>query len=265
MRLTAMLLAAAILLSAGCGKEPAQQDETQGTGHVQGGSGKKVTAAKPAGGSTADSYVRYRLSMVEQQLEYRGIRDRNVLEAMRIVPRHEFVPPDYREDSYADTPLPIGYGQTISQPYIVALMTEMLGIGRNSKVLEVGTGSGYQAAVLAGMGADVYSVEIVRELHDRSRADLDRAGYGKVKTLHADGYYGWKEHAPYDAIIVTCAAEFIPPDLIRQLKNGGVMCIPVGPPFKVQQLLLVRKSAEGKIKVNVITEVRFVPLVRSGD
>lgn len=203
--------------------------------------------------------------MVRSQLEARGIKNRSVLEAMSSVPRHEFVPEQYRGESYSDGPLPIGFGQTISQPYVVALMTELLELDKKSKVLEVGTGSGYQAAVLSRIAGEVYSVEIVKELRDMSSGVLKRSGYANVRTLYGDGYYGWARHAPYDAIIVTCASEFIPPPLILQLKNGGRMCIPVGPPFKVQHLLLIKKSESGDIRAEVITEVRFVPLVRSTD
>jgi len=213
-------------------------------------------------GPGADTYTSLRNGMVSSQIESRGISDPKVLEAMRSVPRHLFVPSKYRNESYEDTPLPIGYGQTISQPYIVALMTELLCLNSSSKVLEVGTGSGYQAAVLSHIAGQVYSVEIVKELHGLSRKNLKDAGYSGIKTLNADGYYGWEEPGPYDAIIVTCASEFIPPPLVKQLKNGGIMCIPVGPPFKVQHLLVVKKSGAGEITVEMITQVRFVPLVR---
>ncbi len=212
-----------------------------------------------------DKYTSQRNLMVSLQLESRGITDRSVLAAMRTIPRHEFVPDEYKEDSYIDHPLPIGFGQTISQPYIVALMTELLDVNKKSKVLEVGTGSGYQAAVLSRIVKEVYSVEIIEELRDISSKVLRRTGCSNVRTLKSDGYYGWDKHAPYDAIIVTCASEFIPPPLINQLKNGGRMCIPVGPPFKVQHLLLVKKSQSGKITTDVITEVRFVPLLRSSE
>ena len=208
-----------------------------------------------------DPFLSERESMVSFQIEQRGIHNRRVLDAMRIVPRHEFVPGGMENEAYYDSPVPIGYGQTISQPYIVALMTDLLSPGRNSKVLEVGTGSGYQAAILSLLAGEVYSVEIIKELHDTASATLKRTGYGKVRTASRDGYYGWPEHAPFDCIIVTCASEFIPPPLIQQLKNGGRMCIPVGPPFKVQHLVLVSKSTSGDISVEMITQVRFVPLV----
>lgn len=242
------------VLSQGCGGPPPPPETVTEDKGVQKTSGK-----------ARDPYASQRMEMVSSQLESRGISDRGVLNAMRDVPRHEFVPHRYRDESYTDGPLPIGFGQTISQPYVVALMTELLGLDKHSKVLEVGTGSGYQAAVLSRMAKEVYSVEIIRELRDISSESLSRTGCGNVMTLHGDGYYGWSQHAPYDAIIVTCASEFIPPPLISQLKNGGRMCIPVGPPFKVQHLLLVRKSGSGKVSVEMITEVRFVPLVRSDE
>ena len=203
--------------------------------------------------------------MVLNQIESRGIKDPNVLNAMENVLRHEFVPGEIRELAYEDRPLPIGYGQTISQPYIVALMTELLKLDKESRVLEVGTGSGYQAAVLSEIAKEVYTVEIIKPLYEEASETLKDLGYTNIKTSHKDGYFGWEEHSPYDAIIVTCASEFIPPPLITQLKLGGVMCIPVGPPFKVQQLVLVKKEKDGDIKTNIITFVRFVPLTRTGD
>lgn len=240
-----------LLAAASCGKPP-PQEESPGKAAV---TDKRLTVR--------DIYTSQRIEMVSSQIESRGIIDEKVLAAMRSVPRHEFVPERYREDAYSDSPLPIGYGQTISQPYVVALMTELLRAGKNSRVLEVGTGSGYQAAVLSRIAGEVYSVEIVKELREISSGALRRTGCSNVKTMHGDGYSGWPEYGPYDAIIVTCASELIPPPLIRQLKNGGRMCIPVGPPFKVQHLLLVKKSAAGELNVEIITEVRFVPLVRT--
>ena len=209
-----------------------------------------------------DKFRSYRAEMVNWQIKVRGIKDGKVLDAMLKVPRHEFVPDELKSDSYSDTPLPIGYGQTISQPYIVALMTELLSLNKNSRVLEIGTGSGYQAAVLAEIVKEVYTVEIVRGLHERSAKVLKNLGYRNIWTRNSDGYFGWKEYAPFDAIIVTCASEFIPPPLISQLRAGGVMCIPVGPPFKVQHLLLVKKLKSGEVETTVVTSVRFVPLVR---
>ncbi|MBC8383685.1 MAG: protein-L-isoaspartate(D-aspartate) O-methyltransferase [Candidatus Cloacimonetes bacterium] len=211
---------------------------------------------------TEKDYEKQRENMVKSQIKYRGIKDKAILNAMRTVPRHLFVPKSHRSKSYYDRPLPIGYGQTISQPYIVALMTELLCLIDSSKVLEIGTGSGYQAAVLAEITDEVYTIEIVEKLHKISNKTLRNTGYSKVKTKSGDGYFGWEEHAPYDAIIVTCAAEFVPPPLIKQLNIGGVMCIPVGPPFQVQNLLLITKKSEDDIITEVITYVRFVPLLR---
>ncbi len=209
-----------------------------------------------------DEYTEARKDMVFYQIKLRGIDDPNVLESMARVLRHEFVPFLRKSEAYQDRPLPIGYGQTISQPYIVALMTELLEVDHDSVVLEIGTGSGYQAAVLAGIVKEVYTVEIVQPLYERSKKKLNRLGYKNIKTHTKDGYFGWEIHAPYDAIIVTCASDFIPPPLIKQLKPGGRMCIPVGPPFKVQHLVLVIKEEEGTITSKVITSVRFVPLTR---
>lgn len=211
---------------------------------------------------TEKDYEKQRENMVKSQIKYRGIKDKAILNAMRTVPRHLFVPKSQRSKSYYDRPLPIGYGQTISQPYIVALMTELLCLTDSSTVLEIGTGSGYQAAVLAEITDEVYTIEIVEKLHKISNETLRNTGYSKVKTKSGDGYFGWEEHAPFDAIIVTCAAEFVPTPLIKQLNIGGVMCIPVGPPFQVQNLLLITKKSEEDIITEVITYVRFVPLLR---
>ncbi|MCP4671232.1 MAG: protein-L-isoaspartate(D-aspartate) O-methyltransferase [Desulfobacula sp.] len=207
------------------------------------------------------AYADARKKMVLYQLKERGITDPKVMEAMTAVFRHEFVLPGDKKRAYYDRPLSIGYGQTISQPYIVALMTELLNLNQNSRVLEIGTGSGYQAAVLAHMVKEVFTIEIVKPLHTRSGIQLKKLGYKNIKTLNADGYYGWKDHAPFDGIIVTCASDFIPPPLIEQLKDGGLMCIPVGPPFKVQHLILVKKN-KTEVSARVITSVRFVPLTR---
>jgi len=210
-----------------------------------------------------DYYAAARKNMVLYQIKHRGITDPDVLNAMESVFRHEFVLPGGKTKAYEDKPLPIGYGQTISQPYIVALMTQLLNVDKGSRVLEIGTGSGYQAAVLARIVKEVYTVEIVKPLHDSSNKVLKRLGYENIQALNADGYFGWKEHAPFDAIIVTCASDFIPPPLIDQLAKGGLMCIPVGPPFKVQHLVLVKKEENGELSTKVITSVRFVPLTRN--
>ena len=183
-----------------------------------------------------------------------------VIAAMDRVERHEFVPEALRALAYEDRPLPIGYGQTISQPYIVALMTDLLEPTAGDRVLEIGTGSGYQAAVLAELGLEVYSIEIVPELGDEAAARLDRLGYDKVATRVGDGYYGWPERAPFDGLVVTAAAGHVPPPLIEQLKPGGRMVIPVGEPYRVQQLVLVTKAADGSLRSRQLLPVRFVPL-----
>jgi protein-L-isoaspartate(D-aspartate) O-methyltransferase len=200
--------------------------------------------------------------MVRDQIEARGITDPATITAMRRVPRHEFVPSDRTDEAYQDHPLPIGYGQTISQPYIVGLMTELLQLTRVDRVLEVGSGSGYQAAVLAEIVDSVYTIEIIEDLARTSRARLKHLGYGNIQLRNADGYYGWPDRAPFDAIIVTAAAEHIPPPLISQLKDGGRMVIPVGHPFFVQNLVLVEKH-DGSISTRSLIPVRFVPLTRS--
>lgn len=186
--------------------------------------------------------------------------DPRVMEIMARVPRHEFVPRAEINHAYANRPLPIGYGQTISQPYIVAIMTDLLNVGSESAVLEVGTGSGYQAAVLAEYVRNVYSIEIVRELAESAAERLKRLGCDNVMVRTGDGYYGWKEHAPFDGIVVTAAAGHIPPPLLEQLKPGGRMIIPVGGPFFVQQLMLVEKGQQGEIQTRQILPVAFVPL-----
>ena len=183
-----------------------------------------------------------------------------VLEALGRVERHKFVPPGQVRYAYENRPLPIGHGQTISQPYIVALMTDLLEPGKDDVVLEVGTGSGYQAAVLAGLVDHVYSIEIVEALATSARERLRRLGYDNVTTKLGDGYYGWEEHAPFDSIIVTAAASHVPPPLIGQLKPGGKMVIPVGAQFMTQLLLLLEKGEDGEIVTRQIGAVRFVPL-----
>jgi protein-L-isoaspartate(D-aspartate) O-methyltransferase len=183
-----------------------------------------------------------------------------VLNAMRTVPRHAFVPSHLRRLAYTNRPLPIGHGQTISQPYIVAVMTDLLSVGSNDVVLEVGTGSGYQAAILAELVQHVYSIEIIPALAQEGRQRLLGLGYTNITVRMGDGYYGWDEHAAFDAIVVTAAASHIPPPLLRQLKPGGRMVIPVGSPFLTQQLMLVHKDADGQVKTRQVLPVAFVPL-----
>lgn len=199
------------------------------------------------------------MKMVENQIRRRGVTDRQVLEAMERVPRHEFVPDRLKDQAYCDSPLSIGCGQTISQPYIVALMSQHLALEPSDKVLEIGTGSGYQAAVLAEIVAEVYTVEILKPLADEAAGRLKRLGYTNVHVRNADGYYGWQDHAPYDAIIVTCAADHIPPALVEQLAEGGKLVLPIGPPGDYQTLWEVTKAGKDIVRKD-ITGVLFVPL-----
>lgn len=212
--------------------------------------------------ATADESQAQREEMVAGQIQARGVSDPRVLAAMRRVPRHRFVPPSLKDEAYEDRPLPIGWGQTISQPYVVAFMTEALRLQGGEKVLEIGTGSGYQAAVLAETGCRVFSLEIIPELAATASLRLKELGYSGVHAKTADGYYGWPEEAPFDAIIVTCAAGHLPPPLIKQLKPGGRMIIPVGPAMFIQDLVLVGKDAQGRVTTRSLMAVRFVPLVR---
>ncbi|MGV8091305.1 MAG: protein-L-isoaspartate(D-aspartate) O-methyltransferase [Mangrovibacterium sp.] len=209
-----------------------------------------------------DSYEQKRERMVAEQIESRGVYNKAVLKAMRRVERHQFVPKGSRDQAYSDKPLPIGYGQTISQPYIVAYMTEQIDPKPEYKVLEIGTGSGYQAAILAEIVSQVYTIEIVDELASGSSELLKTLQYKNIHVKQADGYYGWKEHAPYDAIVVTASADYIPPPLIEQLKPGGKMVIPVGSPFQVQMLKMVEKKGERLITKNLLP-VRFVPFIHN--
>jgi len=199
--------------------------------------------------------------MVANQIVRRGIEDPATLEAMRTVPRHLFVSPAYRSRAYEDGPLPIGYGQTISQPYIVAFMTAQVRPAPGMKILEIGTGSGYQAAVLASAGAEVFTVEIIPELASSAAGRLKNLGCEEVQVRRGDGYFGWPGHAPFDAIVVTAAAPYIPPPLLEQLADGGRMIIPVGSPFLVQSLTLVEKKS-GETVTRSLMPVRFVPFRR---
>ncbi|MFC1484325.1 protein-L-isoaspartate(D-aspartate) O-methyltransferase [Candidatus Neomarinimicrobiota bacterium] len=217
------------------------------------------TATRVLGQAREEKFAEQRQAMVARQLAARDIHDAKVLDAMRTVPRHRFVPSDERRNSYADRPLPIGYGQTISQPYIVAYMCQMAGVDASSRVLEVGTGSGYHASVLAQIADTVYTIEIVPELAVRAKEAIESLGYGNLVPRHADGYYGWPEAAPFDAIVVTAAPNHIPPPLIEQLAEGGRMVIPVGNPFFTQFLVLVEKK-NGKVTSRQLLPVRFVPL-----
>lgn len=212
------------------------------------------------GAKAADDFTVRRETMIERDIRGRGVTNGAVLAAMAALPRHEFVPAPQRPYAYEDHPLPIGEGQTISQPYIVAAMTELIAPQPDQVVLEVGTGSGYQAAVLAKLVRQVYTIEIVEPLAREAGRRLRTMGFSNVTVRAGDGYAGWPEHAPFDAIVVTCGARDVPPPLVAQLKRGGRMVIPVGPEGGVQSLLLVEKDAAGKIHKRDIMAVRFVPL-----
>jgi protein-L-isoaspartate(D-aspartate) O-methyltransferase len=216
--------------------------------------------------SSKENFQKQRGKMVDTILEHFLIYGNNnfeisksVISVLKKVPRHMFVPKKEIKLAYKDRPVPIGFGQTISQPFIVALMTELLNVKEDNSVLEIGTGSGYQAAVLAEMGTKVYSVEIIPELIERTSKVLDQL-YPKINLLIGDGYYGWEENAPYDAIIVTAAVSHIPEPLIKQLRPGGKMVIPVGNPYTSQELVLIEKKINGDLLLHQILSVRFVPL-----
>ena len=246
-----LLLAGTVCLLYGC--STTDSGRPAGTGVPPGAA--RLTPTTPTG----DPYSTVREHMVTFDIKDRGVSDADVLRAMETVPRHEFVLPDYLSQAYADHPLPIGYGQTISQPYIVAVMTELLNLKRSDRVLEIGTGSGYQAAILAELTEEVYSIEIIPELYKRSSETLKRLGYDRVKTRNADGYYGWEEHAPFDAIIVTAAPDHIPQPLVNQLADGGRLVLPVGPQGAFQTLWKIEKHG-AEITSKSIMGVVFVPL-----
>jgi protein-L-isoaspartate(D-aspartate) O-methyltransferase len=206
-----------------------------------------------------DPYLRQRRAMVEQDIEGRGVKDRKVLDVMLKVPRHLYVDDSMRNRAYEDHPLPIGEGQTISQPYVVALMTEALRLRPTDRVLEIGTGSGYQAAVLAEIVKEVYTIEIRKSLADKAEARLRGLGYKNIKVKYADGYFGWEEYAPFDAIIITASANHIPPPLIKQLKNGGRLIVPLGSTVYYQMLTLVTKKG-ADLDVEQMAPVAFVPM-----
>ena len=213
----------------------------------------------PAALSSAQGWDAARNAMVDSQMAARGIRDARVLTAMRVVPRHLFVPVDIRAQSYQDYPLPIGEGQTISQPYIVALMTEVLALTAEDRVLEIGTGSGYQAAVLSRLVREVVTIEIRTPLFERAAALLASQGCTNTTSINGDGYYGHPARAPYDAIMITAAVNHVPPPLLKQLKDGGRMVLPLGNPFSYQELVLITKKGSS-LTVDHITGVLFVPL-----
>ena len=209
-----------------------------------------------------DAFAADRARMVAEQLASRDVRDARVLDAMREVPRHRFVPEPLQRQAYDDRPLPIGHDQTISQPYIVALMTQLARPGPQDRALEVGTGSGYQAAVLSRLVAHVYSIELVDALAQSAEQRLKELRYSNVTTRAGDGYAGWPEVAPFDIILVTAAPDHVPAPLLQQLKPGGRMVVPVGPVADVQELQLIEKDNEGRIRTTRVAPVRFVPLLR---
>lgn len=211
------------------------------------------------GTGEADITIEARERMVRDQIEARGVNDPVVLEAMREVPRHKFVPDEYQDSAYADHPLPIGHGQTISQPYIVALMTEALRLQPGQRVLEIGTGSGYQAAILDEMGMQVFTIDIIPELAEQAAQRLKGLGYTNITPRNADGYFGWEENAPFDAIIVTAAPDHLPQPLAEQLAEGGRLIVPIGPVGSVQTLWLFEK-VQGELQATNLGAVTFVPL-----
>lgn len=212
--------------------------------------------------STPDPFLDRRARMVQDDITGRDIRNPAVLDAMRAVPRHAFVLSEYLDQAYDDHPLPIGYGQTISQPYIVALMTEVLEVNSGDRVLEIGTGSGYQAAILAQVGVEVYTIEIIPQLAERAGTALVDLGYTNIHVRNADGYFGWEEYAPYDGIIVTCAPDHLPQPLLAQLdEDGGRLVIPIGPVGDIQTLWLFEKTGKDLQTTN-LGGVKFVPLTR---
>jgi protein-L-isoaspartate(D-aspartate) O-methyltransferase len=216
-------------------------------------------ALMPAEATEPASMREARERMVREQIQARGISRPEVLKAMRSVPRHSFVPADLADSAYQDHPLPIGEGQTISQPYVVALMTELLDLKPSEKVLEIGTGSGYQAAVLSVLASDVFTIEIKQKLFENASNNLKKYDYKNVTCRHGDGYFGWPEAAPFDAIMITAAVDHIPPPLIAQLKDGGRLVLPLGSPFGYQNLVLVTKRGREVVLRNIIG-VLFVPL-----
>lgn len=222
-----------------------------------------ATSASPP--TDSEQFQKLRQEMVRTQLQQQGIRKREVLDAMRKVPRHLFVPDSIKPYAYRDQALPIGLGATISQPYIVALMTELLDLKPSHKVLEIGTGSGYQAAILAELAGEVYSIEIVEELANRARRDLQAAGYHRVNVRHGDGYRGWPEEAPFHRIMVTAAPPAIPQALIDQLARGGRLVAPEGGSPHNQQLIVIEKKADGQITRQTSIPVIFVPMVPGTD
>jgi protein-L-isoaspartate(D-aspartate) O-methyltransferase len=232
--------------------------ESDGPGPAPGSGVAAAPVARPL--LDPPDQQRRRERLVADFIQPAGVRDAAVLAALRQVPRHLFVPADRQAEAYDDHPLPIGHDQTISQPSLVAYMTELLAVGRDSRVLEIGTGSGYQAAILGELVREVFTIEIVRPLGEQAAALLARLGYANIRVRVGDGYQGWPEHAPFDAIIVTCAPERVPQPLVDQLKPGGRLCLPVGPRWGAQDLYLLVKRADGTLERRAVLPVRFVPM-----
>ncbi|MEA2002896.1 MAG: protein-L-isoaspartate(D-aspartate) O-methyltransferase [Actinomycetota bacterium] len=255
----------AVVLVAGCSAAAPLPPVTE-VGSPGPDSPTAVTSSSASTSTTADlnNRAEERVNMVEWQIEARDITDPNVLEALGTVPRHRFVPDNVAGDAYNDYPLPIGYGQTISQPYIVAMMSQALGVGPGDKVLEIGTGSGYQAAVLAAIGCEVYTMEIIPELATRADTTLTELGY-TVTVAAGDGYYGWPEHAPFDGIVVTAAPDHVPQPLIDQLDEDAALVIPVGPIGAMQTMWRFTVDAAGDITGENLGGVLFVPFTRADD
>jgi protein-L-isoaspartate(D-aspartate) O-methyltransferase len=248
-------VAAVLVILAACGA-----GDTENPALAAGPTSQRAAPAAWPPTHEPDGRERERHQMVESQIVRRGVEDEPVLNAMRVVPRHLFVPKERQGEAYADRPLPIGEDQTISQPYIVASMTEQLRLTKDAKVLEIGTGSGYQAAILAQITPQVYTIEIKKPLADAAVERLRALGYSTVRARQGDGYFGWAEAAPFDAIMVTAAAPRVPPPLVRQLKPGGRLIVPVGRPFATQDLMLVTKDEKGEVRTKSLFPVSFVPL-----
>jgi len=264
----AILIATSIWSISGCTKDTEPSNQTASVITSQ-----SSTSTSPAGlyqrhlPPAAKEWVDQRRMMVETQIAHprdgrKPVKNPFVLEAMRTVPRHAFVPPERQHQAYMDNPLPIGHKQTISQPYIVAYMTELLKLTKESKVLEIGTGSGYQAAVLAHLTPHVFTIEIIAPLAERAKNTFRQQGYTEIQSRRADGYKGWPEEAPFDAIIVTFAADHVPQPLWEQLKPGGRMVIPLGKAYGNQNLYVITKTTDGKKKMKPVMGVRFVPMLR---
>ena len=257
MRRTSVILSVALILLAACAVTGFPPTETAIS--------TPASTTTPTSAAEEQAFAQRREQMVVKTIKNRGITDEDVLRAMDEVPRHQFVPKEQRSQAYGDFPLPIGFGQTISQPYVVAMMTELLELEEGDKVLEIGTGSGYQAAVLAEIpGVEVFTVEIIPELAQRADETLDRLGYTDVRCKQADGYHGWPEHAPFDAIIVTAAPDHVPQPLREQLAIGGRMVIPIGPRGGYQTLWKFVKQPDGEMKAYNKGGVAFVPFTGKG-